>query len=276
MYVALNRLFRRKTVIINNPDGGVINDTDKGVKRKSFYDFAVKHTDLFIPWSSWAAEEIRNTFPQVPEEKIVVMHPGINLKDWPMRPPHTPGQRFKILFVGGDIVRKGGDTLLDAFTASLHDNCELSIATQTGYLPPALRERIEQTPHVSLHLDLTSKSELFKQLYREADCFVLPTRNDSSSWVALESLATGIPVIISRTGGIPDIVIDQQTGLTVPPDNPQAIIEAVRRLQHDPLFTERLIRQGRDHVEKNFNSEKNTQRFLNIIKTLVDKRRNQV
>ncbi len=264
IYVLLQRLFGRRTIVINNPDGRT--------NRSRIYSFAFKHTDLFVPWSNWAAKELKKEFPEIPDEKIIVMHPGINLAEWPLRTPHPPGPRFKLLFVGGDFVRKGGNTLLDAFSSHLQDNCELVIATQSGFLPASIRERITQTPHVTLHLDLTANSDNLKQLYRETDCFVMPTKGDSSSWVAIESMATGIPVIISHTGGIPDIIIDGQTGLTVPPDDPIAIANAVRRLQGDPELVHSLIRQGRTHIESNFNAETNTERLLSIVKNLIEHR----
>jgi glycosyltransferase involved in cell wall biosynthesis len=265
IYVALKRLLGRKTIIINNPDGRT--------ERSQIYSFAFKHTDLLVPWSNWSAQEHKAQFPEIPDEKIVVLHPGINLSDWPMRKPHSPGARFKLLFVGGDFIRKGGDTLLDAFSSHLQDNCELVIATQSALLPVPIRERIAQMEHVTLHLDLTSNSDQLKQLYRDTDCFVMPTTGDASPWVALESMATGIPIIISDVGGIPDMVIDGETGLLVQPNDPAAIAKAVRRIQNDPEFASRLTRQGRAHVEAHYSAATNTERFLSIIKTLVDHRR---
>jgi len=66
-----------------------------------------------------------------------------------------------------------------------------------------------------------------RALYRDADTFVLPTTLDMSSWVALEAMATGLPVVIAPHGGIPDIVIDGETGLLISPRDPQAVIDAV-------------------------------------------------
>jgi glycosyltransferase involved in cell wall biosynthesis len=267
LYPAIQQLLGRKSILINNPDG------DELRKHSWLHRFAVKHTDLFIPWSNWGAQILKQEFPEIPDEKIVVLHPGINLAEWPMRTPGTPSQRFKILFVGGDFLRKGGDTLLDAFENQLQDTCDLTIATQSANLPTPIRDRIAQMQHVTLHLDLTSNSPMIKQIYRETDCFVMPTKEDSSSWVAIEALATGIPVIISNSGGIPDIVIDGETGFIVQPSDPTAIVAAVRRIQYDPELTNRLIRQGRSHIEAHFNAEKNTEYFMSIVKALIDNRR---
>lgn len=265
LYVAIQRFFRRKVVIVKNPDGTL------DLNAKSH--FAAKRTDLFVPWSSWAAEHLRTNFPEVAKEKIVTMHPGINLRDWPMREPKQPGERFRILFVGGDYLRKGGDTLLRAFTEHLSDDCELHIATQSDFLPANEYLRITAAPHAHLHLDMRAGTEELKALYRQSDCFILPTNEDASSWVAIEALAMGIPTIITATGGIPDIVIGEQTGLIIPPKDPAAIAAAVRRLQQEPELTEKLIRQGRQHIEEHFDASKNTQRLLDLIKALVDRRK---
>ena len=60
-------------------------------------------------------------------------------------------------------------------------------------------------------------SRELRQLFAEADAFVLPTNHDASPWVALEAMATGVPVVITSVGGIPDLVQDGITGLVVPP-----------------------------------------------------------
>ena len=61
-------------------------------------------------------------------------------ENWPMRSPREPGERFKLLFVGGDYMRKGGDTLVEAFDTYLRDTCELHVATQGNWIPEEQRE----------------------------------------------------------------------------------------------------------------------------------------
>jgi glycosyltransferase involved in cell wall biosynthesis len=202
----------------------------------------------------------------------MTFHPGINIEQWPMREDREPGERFKLLFVGGDGPRKGLATLVDAFERSLHAHCDLDIATQAGYLPPELKERITCLPHTRLLLDLQSGSDELKALYRECDAFVLPTNGDSSSWVGIEALATGIPVIITNVGGIPEIIIDGETGLNIPPNDPDALASAVERLRTSPALRHKLICQGRAHIEANFNANINTPRMLTAIKDLIDRK----
>ena len=146
----------------------------------------------------------------------------------------------------------------------------MHLATQSGYITPAIERRIRATPGVTLYLDLTPGSEQLQGLFRESDIFVLPTNQDVSSFVALEAMATGIPVIICPYGGIPEIVLDGQTGLLIPPKNPAAIIAAVERLQGDRALYGRLIRQGRAHVERHFDAAANTDWLLSLTKALID------
>ena len=131
IYTLLNRLLRRRIVIINNPDGGV------GIPNSRISAWllsaAVRRTDLFVPWSEDTASVLLREYPWLSREKIVVLHPGIDLQRWTFRGVHEPNERCKLLFIGGDLLRKGADTLLDAFERGLHPGLLLSsLATGVG------------------------------------------------------------------------------------------------------------------------------------------------
>lgn len=264
-YVALRRIVGRDALIVHNADGGIPGGR--------IHDYAVRHTDLFVPWSAWAVRETLREHPSIPPERIVALHPGIDLSRWPQRPAKPPSTPFRLLFVGGDLPRKGGDTLLDAFERGLAANCTLDVATQAEHLTPALRARLERMPGVRVHLDLRPHSAELTALYQQADCFVLPTRKDMSPWVALEALAAGVPMIASDIGGIPEMLIDGETGLLIPPGDAGALSAAVERLRADPALGDRLVRQGRAHVETHFDAVTNTRKLLDLVKARVDERR---
>jgi glycosyltransferase involved in cell wall biosynthesis len=268
--VLLHKLMRSKTVIVKNPDGGLGTSRKglRGVIQRKVLD----GTDLFVPWSRYAASEIREGHPYIPDEKIMVLHPGLDLSRWPMRPDKSNSGRFKILFVGGDPVRKGLHTLLDAFDSQLSSTCELHIACASAWLPDAMKSRILQTPNCHVHVDLTPASEQLQRLFRQADVFVLPTEGDLSPWVAMEAMATGLPVVITPIGGIPEIVVDGETGILVPPRDADAVAKAVHRLHDDAAFRHRLTVQGRRHIETHFDGRKNTEKLLTEIKRRIDAR----
>lgn len=271
IYALLRRLLHRKVIIIQNPDGGLPGPVPglRGWLRR----LAIKETALFVPWSAFAAARIKHTYPDVPDDRFLILHPGIDLTRWRMHPQPSAHERFRILFVAGNLMLKGADTLLEAFETRLSDTCELNIATQTGYLPEEVKTRILSNPHIRLHLDLTPGSPELMQLYQEADVFISPTNSDTSSWVALEALASGVPVIICPQGGIPEIVIHEETGLHIPPRNPPAIADAVERLRADPEFCRKLGTQGREHIEAHYDARKNTRRLLELARALIDAQR---
>jgi glycosyltransferase involved in cell wall biosynthesis len=277
IYGLFHCFLRRSPVFINNYDGPLpfAIDVPEGMAergvRRWLREQVLKATDLFVPFSTYSAEQTKLVYPST-ASRILALHPGIVPVEWPFREPPLPSERFRLLFVGGDATRKGLGTLLDAFERDLHETCTLTIVTQGGSLPEELRRRIGTLTGVDLYLDLRPGSYELKELYRLSDIFVLPTNYDISSWVALEAMATGVPVIITPSGGIPDIVRDGETGLAIPPQDPQALASAVRRLQASSELRSTLAHQARAHIEKNFDARINTERLLDAARTLVGSR----
>ena len=254
---------RRQQAIIWNGDAGLEIKSERELKR----------TDLFVFWSKYALDGALETLPKLVAEKCRVLHPGLDLENWHFAPANAPADTWRLLFVGGDFMRKGGDVLLEAFEQGLSGTCELHVATQAAHLPGEFRARMEANPRVHLHLDLAPGSQELKDLFRTSHAFVMPTNQDSSSWVGIEAMATGLPVIISPQEGIRDIVLDGETGLYVEPKNSGAVIDAVRRLQSSPGLREQLIRNGRAHIERNYDARVNTRKFLDEIVAAVASRR---
>lgn len=275
LYVWLQKLLhRRRIVIVKNPDAGLIGERPRTLAQRLKWNTTLARTDFFVPWSNQAANDILAVFPEL-ADRLVILHPGIDLSRWQMRSPVEPGERFKLLFVGGDLLRKGADTLLEAFAKHLTETCELHICTQTAWLEMygEIAAKIKSLPHVHLHLDLTPNSPELTELFRTCDAFVLPTKHEGIPWVAMEALATGIPTLMCPVGGIPDVIIDGETGLHIPVNDPDAVAACVNRLRESPELRRHLAETGRRHIEENYDAAKNTQALLEMIKRLIDQRR---
>jgi glycosyltransferase involved in cell wall biosynthesis len=80
------------------------------------------------------------------------------------------------------------------------------------------------------------------------DVVVLPSLEEGFPNVVLEAMAAGKPVVASRVGGVPEAVVHGETGLLVPPADPQALAEAIATLLDDPARAQRMGRAGRDRV----------------------------
>jgi len=81
--------------------------------------------------------------------------------------------------------------------------------------------------------------------YGSADIFVLPSLFEPFGIVLLEAMAAGLPVVASRVGGIPNVVLDATTGLLVPPGDSRALAQALEQLIFDPLLRRRMGDAGR-------------------------------
>jgi len=85
--------------------------------------------------------------------------------------------------------------------------------------------------------------------YGSADCLVLPSVNEPLGKVTLEAMASGIPVLASNSGGIPDVVRDRKNGLLFESGNPMAIARSIVELVEDRALTARLVRNGLSFAE---------------------------
>jgi glycosyltransferase involved in cell wall biosynthesis len=89
-------------------------------------------------------------------------------------------------------------------------------------------------------------------LLRGFDLLAMPSRQEAWGVAAAEASATAIPVVATRVGGIPEVVVDGETGLLVPPQDPPALAAAIRRLAGDRDLRHRMGRAGRVRVESLF------------------------
>jgi glycosyltransferase involved in cell wall biosynthesis len=93
-------------------------------------------------------------------------------------------------------------------------------------------------------------------LYADLDVVALTSLNEGSPVSLIEALASARPVVTTAVGGIPEVVIHGETGLTVPPSDPAAFAAAVLAVLRDRPFSERLGMAGRRHVYPRYDSSR--------------------
>lgn len=86
--------------------------------------------------------------------------------------------------------------------------------------------------------------------YASADLFALPSSTETLGLVALEAMAAGIPAIVANRGGLPDLVIDGQTGYLFDPDRPDTLLQRVRTLATDTKLRLGMAATARQHAER--------------------------
>jgi glycosyltransferase involved in cell wall biosynthesis len=157
---------------------------------------------------------------------------------------------FVILAVGHLIKEKGFDVAIRAL-AELPANAVLWVVG-TG-------AEIAKLQDLSCELGLMDRVMFFGQqvevqpFMQAADCLVCPSVwAEAAGFVNLEGLSTGLPVVASRIGGIPEYVDDGQTGLLFPPGDYHALAKLLRRLQDAPAERTRLGEVGRATAVQRF------------------------
>jgi glycosyltransferase involved in cell wall biosynthesis len=85
-----------------------------------------------------------------------------------------------------------------------------------------------------------------------ADVIAMPSRREAFGRVALEAMAAGRPLVVTRVGGLAEVVVDQETGLIVPPENPYALAAALGTILGDHRIARRLGEAGRRRYEAHY------------------------
>ena len=146
------------------------------------------------------------------------------------------------VFAMGRFVRqKGFDVLLKAFARAQLEDFDLILAGD-GPEAAALRELAGGARNV-LFWGRADRADVGR-LLRGCAWFVLPSRVEPQGIVNLEAMACARAVVASRTGGVPEIVLDGETGVLVPPDDIEALASALRALARQPQLRERLGAAG--------------------------------
>ena len=184
---------------------------------------ALARSQLAIYSSNWAARSAIEHY-RVEPRKIKIVPFGANLEEAPTidevrRMVSTRETSIcKLLFVGVDWERKGGDTAVE-IAGELNRRgipTELSIA---GCTPP---HRLPAFVKVHGFLSKASPKDLetIHRLFAEAHFLILPTRADASPLVINEACSYGLPVLVSNVGGVSDLVREEHNGKTFLPSVP--------------------------------------------------------
>lgn len=112
----------------------------------------------------------------------------------------------------------------------------------------------------------------FRSRLDELDVFVLPTRGDNLPVSILEAMASGLPVISTRVGGIPEQIEDGATGYLVEPDDVDGLAAALGRLAADPERRDAFGRAGAAKVEREFSSAGVARRLLDLYEHVAPAR----
>ena len=170
-------------------------------------------------------------------------------------------------FVGRLSGEKGLHVLIDAF-AIIEDQLPRHhlVIVGEGGLFAALQEQIRERKNENrVHL-LGYRDDPWPY-FRAFDCHVLASLEfEGVPQAMLQAMFAGCPVIGTQAGGIPDIVIDRETGLLVPPDNPQRLSEAILKIIQEPEDAEKRAARARQYVWENHTIDAMGEKILRVYR----------
>lgn len=196
---------------------------------------------------------------------------------------HQAGEsKFKILFVGRHIERKGICYLIEAAKYLPADKFEIRIVgvgDLTEDLKKQAREIMASDEFITgneydgpCEIIFTGKlsPEDLEAEYRNANVFTLPAivdhKGDTEGLgvVLIEAMELNLPIVASNVGGIPDVVVDGQSGLLVPEKDPKALADAFRKLADSPEFIQKLLAGSRKRIAECFSWDGIIQRQIEV------------
>ncbi|MBW4440437.1 MAG: glycosyltransferase family 4 protein [Plectolyngbya sp. WJT66-NPBG17] len=243
--------------------GNALLDRQKFLWNRNSYHAAT----ALVAFCQWIKDSLITDYG-VPADKVIVIPPGVDLEQWQFRldrPTHHP---VRLLFVGGDFVRKGGHTLIEAFR-TIGSDCTLDIVTKDA----KVAEKLSGIEGVQVYQNLAANSPELKELYAAADIFVFPSQADCYPNVLMEAMASGLPVIATDVGAIREQVETGVNGLLLPSSDAGTLVTALRMLIGDESKRRMMSIASRRLAEERFNGQTNYNKVLTLMKDLAEERR---
>jgi glycosyltransferase involved in cell wall biosynthesis len=222
-----------------------------------------------VAWAAWTKEGLVDRY-DVPPSKVHVIPPGVDYERWaaigPSEDPARDNATIRVLFVGGDFARKGGDDLLGAVGQLRSRGTDIVVDVVT-------RDEVPPQQGVQVHHGLRPNEPALIALYQQADVFCLPTLGDCLPMVLSEAGAVGLPLVSTDVGAIGEIVRHEQTGLLVPVGDVTALAGALGRLAADGALRRRLGDEARRTVQSDFNAATNARRLVELLTSVAERGR---
>lgn len=201
--------------------------------------------------------------------KIHLIHHGIDLKRFPLRKPklstrngQSPDDPVRIIALGRLVPKKGFSILLKALALlpkELHwkltlggGGIESNLLKET-VMKLALQDKVSLLGPLSAHE--------VRHLYDEGDLFVLPSRvtedgdRDGLPSVLLEAISAGVSIVSTYTGGIPELIQDQENGFLIEPNQIEALMFGIKHLLQNPNLRYEFSKKAQEKLLEHFDLE---------------------
>src|ERR1700760_1351093 len=257
----------------------------------------IPEADAIIAVSNGTKADVLRA-PDVPADRVHVIYNGIDLNEYQQTADTTALTQYGVdpavpyvLFVGRITRQKGVTHLVDAIRY-LPPETQIVLcagAPDTPEIAAEMRAKVDEARHHNPHIvwieKMVTRAETI-QLYSHARVFCCPSVYEPFGIINLEAMACCAPVVASATGGILEVVVDQETGYLVPfeqdpetrfPSDPERfsrdLAEKVNELMADPVKCRRFGKAGRKRAEEKFSWTSIADQTIDLYQRLIDARK---
>jgi glycosyltransferase involved in cell wall biosynthesis len=171
---------------------------------------------------------------------------------------------------------KGLINLVQAFSKLSLRHPDLRLVIAVAKAPDRLKDEFDQAykmllGYIKLH-SIESKTivktfalDEIPEVYKASDVFVLASENETFGQVFIEAMSSGLPVIGTKVGGIPEIISDSYNGYLIPPNDVSSLAQKIEKLVNDQPTRDKLIRAGIKTISNKFTLEKQLDNFITML-----------
>lgn len=205
----------------------------------------------------------------VPRERIFVVYNGLDLSHFDALPaePLLPRQGREVVVgcAGRLTEQKGHVYLIEAVSILCQRGLKVRVLLAgTGALERELRAHVQRLG-LEEHFRFLGFVREMKRFYASVDIFALPSLWEGFGYVLAEAMSMRLPVVAFATSNVPEVVVQEETGLLVPARGVVALADALERLVRDQELRTRLGQAGRRRVESQFSLAKTIEELEKVL-----------
>jgi glycosyltransferase involved in cell wall biosynthesis len=216
--------------------------------------------------------------PLLPLNNLIYLPNAINTREYLSidRELSEKSKPTNILFLGHISVEKGLLDLVDAISILTQDNIlNFSVDLIGEPINHQEFEEIMQKIDVKKIANyINTREPEFGQNKIErlklADIFVLPSHHEGMPMTILEAMASGLPVVATSVGGIPDLIINGKNGFLVPPSSPTKLSDALKEMIQNPSLRFQIGKENREKAKQSFDIEKYVEKLGAVYLALAN------
>ena len=284
---AVHSTWKGEAIVTKRDNPKELNPNEKSMLRfnfvlRSYEKKLMKRSDALIAVSKYTVNELTDLYG-IDKNKIHVIYNGVDIERFKPRPNRAElRQEFGlekdqkvVLFVGRLYHRKGIDTLLRSVPPVLKEYSNVKfVISGTGF-----KQKEESLRNLAKELDIEDHVKFLGYvpddklpfLYSASDIFVLPAIYENFPFAILEAQSTGLPVISTKVGGIPEFLVDNQNGYVIEPRDPTQLTQKVLALLQDPKLAEEMGDRGRKLIEEKFDWRLITGQVIDLYHKVLEK-----